>query len=78
MTEKEAKQIIEQWDQHDRHRLTPAEQVFWGEPTEVILARKFLKARKILRELAKAANDVTLHEDNLRELVFSKVREFVK
>lgn len=78
MTEKEAQHIVSQWEKYDRHKLTKAELAIWGKPSEVILAEKFLKARKILRDLAKAANDVTMCEDDLRELVFAKVREFVR
>jgi len=41
-------------------------------------ADEVLRLRQIIKEVCRAANDVTISEDHLRELIFAKTKEALK
>ena len=47
-----AKQVIEQWENHDRHRTIPGDNLLWSngqEPDNVMLAREVVRLTETCR-----------------------------
>ena len=66
---REARQWVEQWDKHDRHRVTEADKVLWnaglGEPDEVAIARALIDTHEHLEQFASYV--ATCRQRNTRE-----------